>query len=330
MNRLALVLILAASACSDAETQPRAPEPLELVAVTFNTGSGPEHDHDAEPDDGYSQVEADLTDAHYGNGLAWEPFIEETRAWFDATQPDVVAFQEIFYAGDCPSVPVDAREGFICEDWSEGEPTVAQRVLGDGWQISCHPGKPDKCLAVHERLGKFQGCDDDLCLDGLDGAPVPDCGSGARVARGVIELEVGGTLTVVNFHGTSGFTSEEAECRRKQVDQVFVDMDGEPGANGARNLVLGDFNTDPGRLAAGDVSAARWNEIAEQGRFAFHTEVGMDAEPTYLGVANIDHVVSDAFSGDCWHAGVTDGHPAVTDAVFFDHRPAVCTLSEKP
>ncbi|MEZ4241729.1 MAG: hypothetical protein R3F59_37390 [Myxococcota bacterium] len=61
--------------------------------------------------------------------------------------------------------------------------------------------------------------------------------------------------------------------------------------------------------------------------FQWITEVGPDAPLTYGGVATIDHVASDAFTGTCWHAGLTEGHPAVRDAVYFDHRPAVCTLA---
>jgi hypothetical protein len=311
-----------------APDEPDLGEPrLTIKVVTFNTGSGPGSHHDAEPDDGYSREHGDLTQEWYGNGLAWESFIEDTYQFFDATQPGIVAFQEIFWAGECPNIPEEARIGFVCEGWQPDDPTVASRVLGDGWQVACHPRKPDKCLAVHESVGRFEGCDEELCLEGLAGFPVPNCGSGARVARGRINLVGGDTLTVVNIHGTSGFTAADAECRRSQVDQIFVDLgDGEPGANGEVNLVMGDLNTDPGRLAAGDPSAARWNEVAAEGEFHFHTEVGMDAPPTYAGVANIDHVLSDSFLGDCVHPGITDGHPPVTEAVFFDHAPVVCDL----
>jgi len=193
------------------------------------------------------------------------------------------------------------------------------------------PGKPDKCAAVRKDFGSFRGCDEDLCLDGLDGARVEGCGSGSRIGRGVIDLADGGTLTVATVHGTSGVSEEEQACRVRQFEQVFVDLDGEPAANGARNLVMGDFNTDPGRLADGDASAARVNDFAGDGKpFHFVTDVGPRAEPTYANVFDIDHVISDAFDGDCWAAGVTDGHPPVIDAVYFDHVPVVCTLEEVP
>ena len=62
-----------------------------------------------------------------------------------------------------------------------------------------------------------------------------------------------------------------------------------------------------------------------QPEFHWNTDVGPEATPTYA-VANIDHVASNHFQGGCWHPGVTDGRPAVTDIVFFDHKPAVCEL----
>ena len=303
-------------------------EALRLRAVTFNTGTGPEMAHDAEPDDGYSSAQAALSDAWYGDGLAWKPFVEETRRFFAALDADLVVFQEIFWSGECPGIPADARSGFVCADWSPGDPTVAQVVLGDGWQVACHLGKPDKCAAVNRRFGTFAGCEDDFCLEGLFGSRVPDCGSGARVGRVVVDLVAGGELTLVSVHGSSGVSSDDMDCRTQQVDQVFVDLgDGAPGVSGTRNLVMGDLNTDPGRLVEFDPSAARWLDFVGPTRpFRFITEVGEEVSPTYAGLVNIDHVVSDAFSGSCWAAGVSEGHPPVTAAVFFDHRPIVCDL----
>jgi hypothetical protein len=39
---------------------------------------------------------------------------------------------------------------------------------------------------------------------------------------------------------------------------------------------------------------------------------------------NIDHVVSDALGGFCAIVGVTEGHPPVSDVLYFDHKPGVC------
>lgn len=321
---------LAGPSCSAPE-----PEPLSLVAVTFNTGSSGVGAVDPADNGGYGPVQAAYTDEHYGNGLAWRGIVEDTRRFFEALQPDVVAFQEIFHSEDCPAIPEEARVGFVCESWRPGDPTVAQVLLGEGYQIACHLEKPDKCLAVRRAFGRIRGCDSALCLDGLDGARVPDCGGGSRIGRGVIELEAreGETLTVVNVHGSSGLAPSDGECRSKQFAQVFEDLglgDGEPAANDSRNLVLGDFNTDPYRLAGGDPSADYLRMHAGSSQpFRFHSPAGEDATPTYGGILNIDHVLSDAFDGSCWVAGVTDGKPKVTERRFFDHRPAVCELVER-
>lgn len=314
---------------SDADTISEIPPgPAPIVVVTFNTGTAGELIDDGSDNEGYGSTQAGWSDAYYGNGLAYVAFVQAVTEFFANTPADIVAFQEIFYSGLCPEVPVEARAGFVCETYSPGDPTVAQLLLGAGWQVACHPGKPDKCLAVRRAFGVFRGCDSDLCLEGLAGSTVGGCGKGARVARGVIDRVAGSPLTVVNFHGTSGFDDASNACRKAQVEQVFVDLgDGAPGANGAENIILGDLNTDPGRLAGSDPSADRWLDFAGEGKaFHFVTEVGDDAPATYLGLVTIDHVLSDVFDGECWTAGVTEGHPAVTEAHIFDHLPTVCAL----
>jgi hypothetical protein len=306
------------------------PPPRTFVAVTFNTGTSEGMGHDSLPDDGYTGDHAKISDEYYGDGLSWLPAVTAARQFLKATDPDVVVFQEIFHAEDCLTIPEDKWPDFFCESWTAGMPTVAQDILGEGWQVACHPGKPDKCAAVNRRFGTFRGCEGDFCLEGLDGFTVVGCGKGGRVGRGVIDLVDGGTLTLVNVHGSSGISNDDKECRVKQIDQVFVDLgDGEPGANGERNLVMGDLNTDPGRLAGAEASAARWLDfVGDDKPFHFVTEIGEEATPTYGGFINIDHVMSDAFDGDCWAAGVTEGHPRVIDAIYFDHVPIVCTLRE--
>jgi len=324
---LLLLAGVALGACSEEPGPPPPPE-LTFTAVSFNTGTSESLRHDALPDDGYGYAEAMVSDAWYGDGLAWLPAVEATRRFFAEVAPDVVAFQEIFYSGECADIPPEARTGFVCETWSDGDPTVAQTILGDGYQIACNLGKSDKCAAVRRDFGTFRGCDSDLCLEGLDGGIVDGCGSGSRIGRGVIDLVGGGTLTLVGVHGSSGISLEDMDCRVLQFEQVFVDLgDGAPAANGAVNVVMGDLNTDPGRLVDGDPSAARFADFVGEGKaFHFVSDVGPRAPPTYSGILNIDHVASDAFEGSCWVAGVTDGHPPVIDAVYFDHKPVVCTL----
>jgi uncharacterized Zn-finger protein len=299
-----------------------------VVVVTYNTGTTDSLAHDLDTSDGYTSTEAAISNDYYGDGLAWKPAMVAAQAWFANLKPDIVVFQEIFYSGECPNIPSQYHAGWACEGWVMGDPTVAEIVLGTDYQIACNQGKPDKCAAVRKAFGSFQGCNGDLCLDGLDGATITGCGGGSRIGRGIIDLTSGGTMTVVNVHGTSGVSGEDMDCRKDQVEQVFQDLDGQPAANGSTNIVMGDFNTDPGRNALFDKSARRWNDfVGGNNSFSFITDVGFSATPTYASSFNIDHVVSDVLQGSCWTAGISNGHPDVFVPVYFDHKPAVCELS---
>lgn len=304
--------------------------PLNLTVVTFNTGTSTGLLHDLDTSDGYTSDEAEIAEDWYGNGLAWRAAIDGATTFFAALQPDLVAFQEIFHPEECATIPSQYHDGFICEVWSPGDPTVAQMVLGDGYQIACNWQKTDKCAAVKKSFGSFAGCDRDLCLDGLDGFRVDTCGGGSRNGRGVVELVAGGQLTLVTHHGSSGVEFADQMCRVRQIDQIFLDFgDGDPAANGVRNIVMGDLNTDPGRWTLFDPSAVRWNDFVGGGHdFDWITDASNDATPTYNGIVNIDHVASDSFTGSCVHPGV-DGEPPVLDFILFDHLPAVCTLTER-
>lgn len=316
------VLLALVLACAPPPPRP----PRAFTAVTFNTGTAPEQNFP--PDASYGTAQAALSDAHYGDGLAWLPAVDNTRALFAELQPDLVAFQEIFHPAACPAIPVDGGTGFLCERWRAGDPTVAQEVLGPGYQVACQLGKTDKCLGIKTTFGALRGCSAPLCLEGLAGASIVGCGSGSRVGRGVIDLAAGGALTVVTLHGTSGLTADDMACRVSQFEQVFVDFGGEgPAASGSPVLVLGDFNTDPGRFAPADVSAVRLRDfVGARKAFHFVTPMGGDVPASYGGLFNIDHVVSDVLEGSCWIAGVSSGHPDVNDFVYFDHKPHVCTL----
>jgi endonuclease/exonuclease/phosphatase (EEP) superfamily protein YafD len=193
--------------------------------------------------------------------------------------------------------------------------------VGDGYIVACHAGKSDKCVAVKRSFGRWRGCDADFCLDGLVGSTVAGCGQGARVARGVIDLASGGELTVVAIHGTSGFTRDDVDCRIAQFDQAFADLVGP-------TILLGDLNTDPGRVAMFEPSARAFVEHVESNAgFHFVSPVGADVPPTYQGAFNIDHIVSNLSGAGCFVPGLTPGQPAVTEMVYFDHKPIVCDLS---
>lgn len=321
----------AGGSAGSAATGGTAGAPMKLVAVTFNTGTTEGLNHDAPPDDGYSKEDAVISDTHYGDGLAWVSAVEATRQWFAEVQPDLVGFQEIFFSGDCANIPAEFHAGFVCESWQEGDPTVANVILGEGYQVACHPGKNDKCAAVKRSFGSFRGCNSDFCLEGLEGFRVEDCGGGARVGRGTVDLADGGSLTFVNIHGSSGILPDDQGCRVKQFEQAFLDLgDGQPGVSGERNIALGDLNTDPGRNNDFDDSAIRLLDfVGDDKSFQFVSDVGPQATPSYANLFNIDHVMSDSFDGECWIAGVTEGRDPVLEAIYFDHKPVVCELTER-
>lgn len=309
-------------------TQP-APPVGPLVVMSFNTGTSMKPPQGRE-NQGFQAQQQAWCDEYYGNGLGWKPFVEEARRFVDEVSPDLITFQEIFDSNECPDVPLEARVGFVCEDWQPGDPIVAQLITGPDYQIVCNWGKTDKCAAVHQRLGRFRGCHGAFCLEGMQGGELDGCGSGSRIGRGTIDLVGGGELTLVNVHGSSGFLEEDSACRIRQFDQVFLDLgDGAPAANGMRNLIMGDFNTDPGVMVGSDPSAEHLLTFVGEGKpFHFVSGMGGDAEKTYAGLFIIDYVVSDVFAGQCWTAGVTPGHPPVSTSVGFDHHPTVCTVSQ--
>lgn len=327
----AVLLAIAAGACAD-DTQGEAPLPA-FRAVTFNTGTTEGLADNAGENGGYGPEQGAFSEQYYGHGLAWAAAVADVRAFFDATDADVVAFQEIFSSPDCAAIPAEARAGFVCETWQEGDPTVAQLVLGPDYAVACNLGKPDKCVAVKKSFGRIRGCDADLCLDGLDGARVEGCGSGSRVGRAVVELAAGGALTVVGVHGTSGLVETDMDCRVRQFRQIFVDLgdgSGAPAADGAYNLVLGDFNTDPARLDGADPSADELNaHVSFETGFEFISPVGKDVQPTYSGFVNIDHVISDRGRGSCSSIGVTEGTEPISPVRYFDHHPLVCDVAPR-
>lgn len=302
----------------------------DFEAITYNVGTNEGLNHDGDPFDGYTQAEAAISDDWYGNGLAWLPAIQAATSFFALHQPEVVAFQEIFYSPDCATIPTAYHVGFECETWQPGDPILVERVLGPNYQIACNLGKPDKCLAVRNDFGHFAGCSGTLCLDGLDGVNIPGCGGGSRIGRGTVQLTSGGTLTLVSVHGTSGIADADRDCRVAQFAQIFEDFDGEPAANGFVNLIMGDFNVDPARWIGFDPSANLLNLHAPYlggGDFDYVSGVGPSEIPTYLGYFNLDRQISDALSGSCTAPGV-GGVPPVLATTYFDHTPILCSVPE--
>jgi hypothetical protein len=316
------------TACTGAGPGPDAGMPVAFKAISFNTGTSEGMGHDDPPDDGYGEVQAGYSDLYYGDGLAWQAVVDDVRAFLDVEQPDIIGFQEMFFSDDCANIPAEARTGFVCETWSAGDRTVANVILGEGYRVACHQEKNDKCVAVKKDFASIPGCDDDLCLSALDGFRVDGCGSGSRVGRTRLTLDDASELTVVHVHGSSGMTADDMDCRRRQFEQIWVDFgDGAPAADGDVNLILGDFNTDPGRLAGADPSADEiLKHVGTNKPFDFLNDVGEAVTGTYAGLFNIDHAISDALTGSCESAGI-DGRENVSAVRYFDHKPLICALS---
>ena len=339
--RSPVCLFLLATACTQVPKEVLDTAILEeedtLLVVSFNTGTSEGVLDSLDGDDGYGAEMAERSDAWYGNGLAWSPAVASTQAWFSRFSPDIVVFQEIFWSGECAEIPEDQHTSFVCDGWADGDVTVAQTILGDDYQVACHPGKPDKCAAVHSRIGTFEGCEGPFCLEGLMGSTVDGCGSGARIGRGtVVDSDGEAVLHLTNIHGSSGLTPEDQDCRVAQIAQVFDDLgDGSPAISPALpDLVMGDLNTDPGRFAELDASAAEWvarvpldPTVPRDHGLYFITKAGADAPGSYGGVADIDHVMADAWTGACDPILLDpeQEHP-VYEPAYFDHRPVVCEL----
>ena len=324
MRALPALTLLTACAAAPSAGDTDAAAPAPFTAVTWNTGSGGIASV-ADPD-GWTPDIKDAADAHYGNGLAWTPAIAEATAILAALAPDVIAFQEVFDpATGCDAVPAEARAGFVCETWAPGAPSVAQAILGPGFQVACFPGKPDKCLAVRRAWGTFDGCDADRCDDALRGAEVDGCGTGSRVAAGAVRTDAG-PLTVVGVHGTSGISASDIACR---VAQTAAVLDGPDALAQQPGVILGDLNTDPGRQADTEASAAAWR-ASEAGGWTFASSLDPDAPGTYIAlpIVSIDHVlVGGIDAGACTAVGL-DGGSDFPGLALWDHRPIACALAD--
>ncbi|MFT5686873.1 MAG: hypothetical protein ACI8RZ_007830 [Myxococcota bacterium] len=299
-----------------------------FVAMTFNIGTTTGLNHD-DGDDGYTQAMSDHTDELYENSLSWNPAEDALIAFMVEQAPDVVVFQEMFFDPWCLDIPVDPTLDFVCQDYTADRPLQIQRLLGEGYQVACALDEEDNCAGIRRAFGTIEGCDEDVCLGGLDGmSPPSGCSNGAKVGTLDIATTDGRTLTLVNVHASSGINTEDTACRVDQLRQIFVDRgDGVPAAWGSTNLVMGDINTDPFQMADLDPSAAEWNTHVGDGLgFEYISSDEPDGEPTYSGLFRIDHVVSDTLTGDCTVPGETDGTDPVMEAVYWDHRPVVCNV----
>jgi len=326
-------------AAEDAPGETVAPRTFTLV--TFNTGTTDNLSHAGDPD-GYTDAMAGIEASFYGNNLAWMKAQQALRTMLETLQPDVLAFQELYYDGLCtddcagaqasdPALFASACQGteWACGTWTEDAPITVRRILPDGYAVACAPGHPDNCVAVRKAFGTLKDCDDGPCIDGLDGRPPQNgCTGGARVATAVVQVTDGPEIAVVDVHTVAGTNQD---CRKAQFQQVFEDRgDGKPAAFCAHNIVAGDMNIDP-FLMQYDVSVDYWNQHVGEGR-PFHylsssSQEGPDTHP--WSFMKLDHVVSDSLQGSCVVLGVTEGTaaPLSEGSTYFDHRPVLCTVT---
>jgi endonuclease/exonuclease/phosphatase family metal-dependent hydrolase len=328
LNALLAALV---SACGLPPPEPVAPGQPPLRVLTFNVGSDGDSVTDAGGDSGsgFDAERAAIADRWYGNGLSWLPGIEAVRRFLSLADADIVALQEIFPAAQCQQIPERWHAGFICEDWQPGAPDVAQRILGSGYQVACHRDKPDKCLAVHRRLGQLSGCDAAGCAP-LRGVEIEGCGRGSRQGLAIIALRGGGELAVGHVHGRSGAKLRDARCRERQFSTLLGD-EGVLHPPTARAIVLGDFNTDPARVRWLDPSAQLLADAGRRpGGFRFLSRTGVFARPTFLSFLNIDHVLARGYGGHCRAGGRDPELAAPAELGHLDHSPLLCELWPLP
>lgn len=286
------------------------------VFVTLNGALGPSPELSAE-------AEA-IASTTYADRLAHTEAIAEAADWIAETDPDVVVLQDLFDVRDCELVPADERAGFVCEE--DEPPSVARQVLGDSYTIACHDDNATACIGVHSRFGVPDGCEEEgECLDGAAGDAIEGCPGGARVGRVTIPL-VEAELTMVNVQASEGMSDPAQACRIAQFEQIWLEMDEDPAANGDRSVVFGSFETDPARLARRDVSAARLIELHEAAEdFLFVTRTNNRSPGAYRGTFDLDHMTSNFYHGACLYSGIDDAVPSL--GARFDHPAIRCELT---
>jgi len=262
-------------------------------------------------------------DKYYGNGLAWLPAVEATKNFIATHKPDIIGFQEMFDSNTCSDIPEKNKKSFICEKLVAGDPMVIQLVTGGEYQIACHLGDNEKCIAVKKSFGYIDSCVGDICLNGLEGQTIPECSrTRSRVGKAkVISHATGEIYNVINVHSTAGFKKEEKKCRQKQFVQAFTLFPGE-----SNNIIVGDMNTDPNnKLFFFDKSAKKLRNYAKANNF---NRINGDVNKhSYMGMATIDHIYSDDLERvSCKAHGVSKGTDEVLKLSYFDHIPLICTL----
>ncbi len=308
--------------------------PLPFQVVTFNVGTSSQTLHDTDEQagdgDGYTSTQAEYINDYLGNSLAWNPAEDALRDWLAKHHPEVVAMQELMYDPWCADAPAPpAGLGLVCEGYKGGQPLAAERLLGKAYHLAYTVGQEDLWVGVRKDFGHFRDCPETGLCTKLEGQGVfGECNESPRVTSIVVQVHDGREFVLVNAHTTAGMTEADQACRAKQIEQIFLDAgDGEPLANGAVNLVLGDMNTDPFLFAGADASANTWNQYVGPGKsFHYLSADNPEGPATHVTTMRLDHVVSDVLTGSCVVPGGSPGLPLIMKTTFFDHRPVLCDV----
>lgn len=164
------------------------------------------------------------------------------------------------YLPSDPTVTIQIHVPRVSEEAAQSAPAVEPA------KATCRAGRlpwNDHVVDVEDAEVGGRG----RASDGADEVEV----TGGRCSRascppgqGVGDLAGDGALTIVSYHDSSGLDQAKRACRVAQTHQIFAHPGNGSAARGeSHNFVLGDLNTDPGRLAGPDESAARWLESVD-------------------------------------------------------------------
>ena len=263
----------------------------------------------------------DLRCSRYVFKLCLKPVEDRVRESVRALAPEVVALQEISTAAQCEK----KREGNpkkICapQDRAEAEEQT-RRILGPDYTIALAKGRYE-AIAVKVSAGTIQGCAPGaICWTEFLPELPQGCDPGFSVSA-VDAVLKGRAVRLVNVHPDS----IKRGCRTLELQQAFA------LASGPRNLMLGDWNTDPYHRKGEDVDA--WKDGVAEHHFTVHSGIA-EHDPPYLTDLvpwpwpdkTLDHVLSDFAQGTCVTLGVAPGTERLDDHGDLDHRALLCELT---
>ena len=302
-------MVVAASGCGGGDETadlPLAPT-WDVRVITANIGNP----NDAEP--------------HYPLRLSYQAYEDYVGAQIRARAPDIVFLQEVLPPQTCEAFTESDPER-TCYD-AATRPLAAQRVLGDGYSVTCDARLHVECVGVKISFGTIEGVPQGgFVLAGAETPvlPLPSCvyadgacddtACDAESTVSAVDVSTSrGALRIVHVHpnaagnGANGFYTGEP-CRYAQLEQVFEGASALAGASGDA-IVAGDFNMDAESFASAAESALWDAHVGDGQRFA-------DLGPPRDGLGHwlptrsifaIDHIVADGFSGLCRNHGPRAG-----------------------